>query len=339
MHYDASGGANVENGEKQIINHTEAVKMTGLDTRMLSRMIIEKEIPYTKSGREKLYNVDDLKSLIGVTKSVPAPKVYAVASPKGGTGKTTVIKYAVKILSNYGRSVNVVDADPQHYFTTWAGNYLSEENHKRLKDCNLLTFLRGEKKLVKCVIPLFKGVDFVAGLRKLEHYDRELASEVGRELLLKNALAPALPRYDVILIDTSPAQSAVTMAALIAAHSIIIPVMPEIDSFEAARDLVKTIANIKSSGLNDKFKLQEINILPIKHRSGIIRSKLSKQIMSDIRGAFDDSEFFTDVRVRVLGPVYEHDSIPLENYRGTLDDSSAAYKNFEAVLKEVFNYE
>jgi chromosome partitioning protein len=316
------------------INHKEAARLLGINERTLSRLVAESEIQRVKRGREILYNEADIKGLLAsASRAVEDVKIYMIGTPKGGTAKTTSVKYAAGILADAGRRVLVVDADPQHYFSTFAAASWDNAARARLRDHNLLTLLRDEKKLGKAALPYSDRIDFVAGVRQLERYDHIFSDSVGRELRLKRVLAPALSRYDVILIDTSPAQSGITIAALFAAHALIIPIIPDIDSIDAAHDLIRSINSIRAGDLTDKFKLQKIFILPVKQKTGLTAG-FQKQVLKDIREAFMADDLAVDVTI--LPSIMEYKYIPQESYEGTFDRSTAAYKNYSEAYKGVF---
>ena len=322
----------------ELINQKEAAEMFNRDPRYIAKLALEHELQFVKRGREKLYRKEDLTVILEENKLVTERKVFMIGSPKGGTGKTTSTKYAARILANQGSKVLVVDCDPQHYYTDFAIATWDIEDKKKLQDANLFALLTGKKKLTACAIQADKNIDFIAGLRRLEYYERELTDMPLKELRIKKALAPALSRYDYILLDSSPSQSGITKATLYAAHVLIIPIIPDIDSMEAARDLVRTIDKMKSDDIGNNFKLSEIVILPVRQKGGLGAS-LSKQILNDIKEEFTGPTESVDIDVTVLPPVMDYPRIvPVESYEGVLTENNRPYKDYYNSLKEVFNY-
>jgi chromosome partitioning protein len=317
------------------INHKQASTELGINEKTLTRMIMEKQIPCTKKGREKLYLKTDIESLKGVSlPEMPEQKIIVVHSGKGGTGKTTICNYLAKIMTNQNLNVLVIDADPQHYFTRFWGNHLIDEDKEKIKTHNLLSMLEGDKKLVKCALPITERFHFVPGNRKLEHYDSLFANSYGRELKMKKALEPALAKYDYVIIDTSPSQGGVTIAALFAAHILICPIDPEVDSLDSAIELTKSIDSIKKSEMSSHFNLSKLYILPIKQKEGLFRNTFQKEVLQEINSVFDSDNFSTDVQV--LKPVLEDRSIPEERWQGIFKDKSKAFTNHYESLREVF---
>jgi chromosome partitioning protein len=319
----------------EYINHKQASIELGINEKTLTNMITEKQIPYVKKGREKLYLKTDIESLKGIDfPKVAEQKIIMIHSGKGGTGKTTICNYLSKILANNGKKVLVVDADPQHYFTRFWGTQLSDEDKTKLKTYNLLSLLDGEKKLIKSTLPISYNFDFIAGNRKLEHYDSIFSNSYGRELKMQKVLSPALSKYDNIIIDTSPAQGGITVAALFSCNILICPIDPEIDSLDSAIELAKSIESIKNSDMNTHFTLSKLYILPIKHKDGIIGAGFQKEVLKEIKASFKDGIFSLDIEV--LKPILEDKNIPVERWQGIFKEDTKAYKNHYESFKEVF---
>lgn len=321
---------------KEYINHKQASIELGINEKTLTRMIMEKQVPCTKKGREKLYLKTDIESLKGVSlPEMPEQKIIVVHSGKGGTGKTTICNYLANILIQKKYNVLVVDADPQHYFTRFWGTHLSDEDQEKIKTHNLLSLLEGEKKLVKCALPVTERFHFVPGCRKLEHYDSLFSNSYGKELKMQKALAPALAKYDYIIIDTSPSQGGVTIAALFAAHMLICPIDPEVDSLDSAVELTKSIDMIKKSEMSTFFNLSKLFILPIKQKEGLFRNTFQKEVLQEINSVFEGDNFSTEVQV--LKPVLDDKNIPVERWQGIFKENTKAFSNHYESLKEVFN--
>lgn len=318
----------------ELINQRKASEILGIDHRTVAKLAVEQELQYIKRGNQKLYKTGDILTLKNSGEPVTQIKVFMVGSPKGGTGKTTTTKYLSKLLANSGKKVLVIDADPQHYYTDFVTSGWDPTEKEKVKTSNLHSFLLGKKKSV--TLPAFHNIDFIAGIRLLEHYEKELSNILGSELLMKRIIAPLLPKYDYIIIDSSPSQNAVTMAALISCNVLIIPIMPDIDSFEAANDLVRSIVTILDSELSDKFKLRKIIILPVRQKDGFGKeSKLSKQIRKDIQEAFTLSDLELNIEIDILEPIMDHKDIPLESYEGILREDTKAFQNYKNVFSEV----
>ena len=177
----------------EYLNHKHAAIQLDINEKTLTKLVAENQIPFSKKGREKLYLKSDIEKLADIDlPSEVQRKIIMIHSGKGGTGKTTIANYLSNILSKEGKSVLVADADPQHYFSRFWGTHLTDEDKKKINTHNLLSLLEGDKKLVRCALPVKENFHFIAGNRKLEHYDSLFANSYGRELKMQKALAPAL---------------------------------------------------------------------------------------------------------------------------------------------------
>jgi cellulose biosynthesis protein BcsQ len=320
---------------KEYMNHRQAAIELQINEKTLTRIITEKQIPYSKKGREKLYLKSDIDTLKGIEMpDTVEQKIITVHSGKGGTGKTTICNYLSKMLANNGYKVLVIDADPQHYYTRFWGTQLNEEEQNRIKTHNLLSLLEGEKKLIKCALPINENLHFIAGNRKLEHYDSLFANSYGRELKMQKALEPALSKYDYIIIDTSPSQGGVTVAALFACHMLICPIDPEVDSLDSAIELAKSVDTINKSEMNTHFNLTKLYILPIKQKEGFFGNTFQKEVLKEINTVFEGRKFSIDIEV--LKPILDDKSIPVERWQGIFKENTKAFNNHHESLKEVY---
>lgn len=318
----------------EYINQRKAASLLNMDHRTLAKLAVEHELDFLRRGNQKLFKQSDILKLKDSGEPVTQRKVYMIGSAKGGTGKTTTTKYLSKILAAQGKKVLVIDADPQHYYSDFVTAGWDNAQRQKIRNTNLHSFILKKKK--SAILNVEENIDFIAGVRHLEYYEKELSNVLGSELLLKKMISPLLPKYDYILIDTSPSQNAVTIASLIASNALIVPIMPDIDSLEAASDLVRSVSKIFESEISDKFKLSKIYILPVRHKDGIGKeSKISKQIRKDIMGVFDTSGFPISIDIEILQPIMLYPDIPMESYEGVLKSGSKAYNNYKSSFSGV----
>jgi chromosome partitioning protein len=181
-------------------------------------------------------------------------RVLAVVNQKGGVGKTTTTITLAASLAAMTRRVHVVDIDPQGNATTGAGI------DKRA--CKRTTYhvLLGETDIAGArVHSQAGGFDIVPSNRELAGAEIELVEMPGREMRLKTALAEAgthdPDRYDFVFIDCPPSLSLLTLNALCAADSVLIPMQCEYYALEGLSDLVQTIRKVRTH-LNPRLEIE-----------------------------------------------------------------------------------
>ena len=171
-------------------------------------------------------------------------KIIAVANQKGGVAKTTSVRNMAYSLGELGKRVLAVDFDPQSNLTA----SFSEEN-KILKTtiADVMTKAMDEEALPNRgeYIYTHGKINFMPSSIHLSVVEANLRMEMGSEKLLSNILEPLREEYDFILIDTNPSLGPLTINALSAADSVIIPINPEFYATMGLTDLTKTILKIR----------------------------------------------------------------------------------------------
>ena len=208
-------------------------------------------------------------------------KIIAIANQKGGVGKTTTAVSFGGCLGVLEYKTLVVDADPQANATSGLG--FDPRNTKNIYDC-LINGVDAKELILKTENP---NLDILPSHMDLVGAEIEMIDLPNREFMLKNALDKVRDEYDFIVIDCSPSLGLITVNALTAADSVIIPVQCEFFALEGLGKLLNTI-KIVQGRLNEDLEIEGIVLTMYDSRL-----RLANQVVEEVKTHFQELVFDT----------------------------------------------
>jgi len=251
-------------------------------------------------------------------------RIIAVANQKGGVGKTTSAINITAALAAAEKQVLLVDADPQGNSTSGLG--LDKDN----LDGSLYDLYTGSRSIDEIIAgTILPYLTIVPSNIELIGAELELAAKEGRESILRNALEPVRHRYDYVYVDCPPSLSLLTLNALVAADSLLVPMQCEYYALEGISMLLRTFNLIKDS-FNPALEIEGILLTMFDGRN-----TLANQVSDELRKHFGDKVYKTIIPRNVTLAEAPSHGKPVILY----DVRSKGSQSYLELAKEIINNE
>ncbi len=257
----------------------------------------------------------------GPADAAPGPgRIVAIANQKGGVGKTTTAVNLGAALAELGQRVLLVDCDPQGNATSGLG--IDRRRVERSVYDVLLDDVPAALAVRQTVVP---GLAMLPSTLDLAGAELELVAASARESRLRDALQPQRAEFGWVLIDCPPSLGLLTLNALVAADSVLVPIQCEYYALEGVGQLMNTIQSVRRN-MNPQLEIEGIVLTMFD-----ARTNLSLQVAEEVRRAFRDEVFHSLVPRNVRLSEAPSHGLPISAY----DPRSRGAQVYESLAREV----
>lgn len=203
-------------------------------------------------------------------------RTIAVLNQKGGVGKTTTVANVAAALSLKGQRTLVIDLDPQAHLTIHLGADAEPDT------IGVYEILTGQATAAEAAKPVRDNLSVLGANINLVGAESELVNEVGREIILRNALDAVRNEYDYVIIDCPPSLGLLTLNALAFVEEVLIPVQPHFLALQGFSRLLQTVALVQSR-INPALRVTAILMCMFDSRTSLsseVRDDIDKFLLS-----------------------------------------------------------
>ena len=247
-------------------------------------------------------------------------RIIAVANQKGGVGKTTTTINLSACLAEMGKRVLIIDIDPQGNATSGLGI-----DRKRVKASTYDVLLDDVSPVAAKVESKIKGLSVVPATIDLAGAEIELVPRISRESRLKQALEPVREQFDFVLMDCPPSLGLLTINALTAADSILIPIQCEYYALEGLTQLMDTFRLVREA-LNPSLEVEGVVLTMFDGRTN-----LSIQVVEDVKRYFKGQVYRSIITRNVRLSEAPSHGLPISQY----DPKSKGAEAYAELAREV----
>lgn len=249
-------------------------------------------------------------------------RIIAVANQKGGVGKTTTTINLSACLAEAGMKVLVIDVDPQGNTTSGLG--IDKNNVEN----TIYELMLGEAELKDCIYQsVMEGLDVIPSNVNLAGAEIELIDIEEREYILKKIAGSVKEEYDFIMLDCPPSLSMLTVNAMTAANTVLVPIQCEYYALEGLSQLMRTI-ELVSKKLNPELEMEGVVFTMYD-----ARTNLSLQVVENVKSNLKQTVYKTIIPRNVRLAEAPSHGLPINLY----DSKSAGAESYRLLAEEVIH--
>ena len=258
-------------------------------------------------------------------------KIISICNQKGGTGKTTTTINLSAVLAELGKKVLIVDVDPQGNATSGVG---VNKNELKISVYDVLLHKCSPREVL--IEGVYPNLDIIPCNINLTGAEIELVGVLSREIRLKKAIESLASQYDFIFIDSPPSLGILTLNALVASDSIIVPIQCEFYALEGVSQLMNTL-NLIRDGLNTNLSIEGVLLTMADYRTN-----LTTEVIKEIQGYFKEKVYKTIIprNIRLSEApsfgkpinIYDNHSIGAQKYQDLAQEVLDANKYCRNIL-------